>query len=270
MRDSNSLEVISPAGSLEHVRAAIAAGADTLYIGIKGMSARPDLCAFDLFDAKEASRIVHAAGKRIYYALNAGFAESDKPAVADILKQIDDSGCDALIVGDWGLLKYIRDMGIGIPMHASSLLGVYNAATVRFLRWLGVLRVILNVNLLPDEIAALVHACPETTFEIIAYGGICFHDQRRCGLPHMMVKGHYRVACEYFNYSYEDNTKYHSVVNFHAPDINLTSALAHYVDLGVTAFKIEGRTRSTDYVVASTTAMVQAVREYLGERAHEN
>lgn len=64
---SRLLEVLAPAGSMEHVHAAIAAGADAIYIGIKGMSARPDPWGFDL------STAIEATGKRIYFALNAEY-----------------------------------------------------------------------------------------------------------------------------------------------------------------------------------------------------
>jgi len=162
--DPSSLEVLAPAGSREHIRAAIAAGADAIYIGIKGMSARPDPWGFDLSNAIEATQIVHAAGKRIYFALNAGYAESHTSKVISFMNHVEKSGCDALIVGDWGLLKRIQDMAIQIPLHASSLLGVYNVATVRLLRRMGVSRIILNTNLFLDEIAALIRVCPDMEF----------------------------------------------------------------------------------------------------------
>lgn len=270
MPDSSPFEVVAPAGSLDHIRAAISAGADAVYIGVKGVSARPDSWGFDLMEARRASHIVHGEGKRIYYALNAsGYAESAMSGVADIAKQITSSDCDALIVGDWGLLKCIRETGIEIPLHGSSLLGVYNIQTVRLLRSLGVLRVILNVNLFPDEIAALVRGCRETSFEVIAYGGTCFHDQWRCRLPHMILNGYYRQGCEYYTYDCYDDSSYRTGIRFSAPDLDLTSVLGYYIELGVTAFKIEGRTRSTDYVTAATTALVQAVSRYPTGDIHE-
>lgn len=176
---SRLLEVLAPAGSMEHVHAAIAAGADAIYIGIKGMSARPDPWGFDL------STAIEATGKRIYFALNAEYAESHTSTVVSFMGRVEDSGCDALIVGDWGLLKCIQDMAIQIPLHASSLLGVCNDITVHLLRRMGVSRIILNANLFLDEIAALIRACPDMEFELITYGGVCFNDQRRCRLPHV-------------------------------------------------------------------------------------
>jgi len=261
--DLSSLEVLAPAGSMEHVRAAIAAGADAIYIGIKGMSARPDLWEFDLSSAIEATRIVHAAGKRIYFALNAGYAESHTSTVVSFMNRVEDSSCDALIVGDWGLLKRIQDMAIQIPLHASSLLGVYNAATVHLLRRMGVSRIILNTNLFLDEIAALIRACPDMEFEMIAYGGICFNDQRRCRLPHVTIDGHYHVGCK-FHYVVSDkqSDEHRHTVNLHMPDTDLASTLALYIALGVTSFKIEGRTRSTDYVAQSTAILRKAVNEF--------
>ena len=263
LSDLNSVEILAPAGSGDHIHAAIAAGADAIYIGIKGMSARPDPWGFDLSSATEATRIVHAAGKRIYFALNAGYAEAHTSAVISFLDQVQDSGCDALIVADWGLLKRIQDMAIQIPVHASSLLGVYNLATVRLLQRMGVSRIILNTNLFLDEIAALIRAYPDMEFELIAYGGICFNDQRRCRLPHIVVDGHYHVGCEFDYIAPEKQSNGHRwAVDLHMPDVDLTSTLALYISLGVTSFKIEGRTRSTNYVSQSTSLLRRAVNEF--------
>jgi putative protease len=267
MDDRRVIEILAPAGSMKQVRAVTRAGADAIYIGIKGMSARPDPWGFDFSSAVEAVNIAHTAGKKIYFALNAGYAESQRSAVASFLKLVDESKCDALIVGDWGLLERIRCMGQRLPLHASSLLGVYNAAAVRLLRQLGVTRVVLNTNLYLDEIVSLVEAYPDMEFELIAYGGICFHDQCRCRLPHITVDGVFRTGCEYYKFVVPEKGKrrYHPV-SLHAPDIDLTSTLSLYIDIGVTSFKIEGRTRETEYIIQSVSAMQQAVRQYSNRR----
>jgi putative protease len=266
-----SLEVLSPAGSIEHVHTAIAAGADAVYIGIKGMSARPSPWSFDLSDAVEAARIVHMVGKRIHFALNAGYAEHHKTEVVNILDRLKCSDCDALIVGDWGLLKRIQNMGVQIPLHASSLLGVYNVATVRLLRQMGISRIILSTNLFLDEIAALIRESPGMEFELIAYGGVCFNDQCRCQLPHIVTDGHYRVGCQ-FDYivSEDQDNQRPRTVDLHMPDVDLTSTLALYVAMGVTCFKIEGRTRSADYVAQSTAFLRKAVDDLLEGRHEAN
>ena len=265
--NSRSLEVLSPAGSMQHVRAAIAAGADAVYIGIKGMSARPNPWGFELADAFEAARIVHAAGKQIHFALNAGYAEDHRPELIGLLNRLRDSHCDALIVGDWGLLKRIQEMDLGIPLHASSLLGVYNLATVRLLQQMAVSRIILNTNLFLDEIAALIRASPDIEYEVIAYGGVCFNDQRRCQLPHRVADGEYQVGCQ-VDYRVPDDREPTCPcrVDLHMPDVDLSSTLALYVALGVISFKIEGRTRSTEYVAQSTALLREAVDELVQRR----
>ena len=155
-------------------------------------------------------------------------------------------------------------MAVRIPVYASTLLGVYNIATVQLLHQMGVSRVILNTNLFLDEIPALIRACPAVEFELIAYGGICFNDNRRCRLPHIMADGHYHVGCE-FDYAVrgaQGDTHRHTV-NLHMPDIDLSSTLALYIALGITSFKIEGRTRSADYVAQSTTTLRKAIDVFL-------
>ena len=258
--NKNSVELLAPAGSIDHIRRAIKAGADAVYIGIQGMSARPETWEFDLSDAIKAVRIAHKVGISIYFALNAEYSEAQASTLGDYLKQIENSGCDALIIADWGLLKSIKNMGFKIPVHASTLLGVYNIASIQLLEKMGIKRVILNTNLFLDEIAAMIKACPKMEFEIIVYGGLCFNDNRRCSLPHMTINGNYFVGCQY-DYIIKNlqNNMESKPTNIHMPEIDLSSTLALYISIGITAFKIEGRTRSKNYISKATTNLRKTI-----------
>ena len=84
-----------------------------------------------------------------------------------------------------------------------------------------------------------------------------------------MVNGHYHVGCE-FGYVVPDkqSDEHRQTVNLHMPDTDLASTLALYIALGVTSFKIEGRTRSTDHIAQSTAILLRAVNEFF-ERSRE-
>ena len=277
---SPELEVLAPAGSLEHVAAALAAGADAVYVGLKGLGARPNPWNLTVAEIESAAALAHAAGRRVYVAVNAEFHTRQDALVREAMAGMSAAGVDALIVGDFGLLHFLKQAGNAIPIHASTLLGIYNAEGMRFLnREYGVSRVVLNTNLYLDEITALHFLCPEIELELIAYGGVCFNDNRRCRQPHYLFEGEFCVGCKQL---YEVHTgpaetiplaqisKVASQVRppeialpgerlIWSPEIDLTPQVGLFARAGVVSFKIEGRTRATEYVAASTRKMRAAV-----------
>jgi U32 family peptidase len=258
---TQNLEILAPAGNMELLHAAVDAGADSVYVGIKGMSARPDSWGFDIESAKQASQTIHNAGRHIYFALNAEYAEYRANQFIQAIQMLDDGYADAFIVSDWGLLKRLCKMHLNHAVHASTLLGVYNINTAQYLKDLGVARVILNTNLYLDEISQITLGCPELEYEVIAYGGICFNDSHRCRLPHFTVNGKYFVGCG-MDYQVSDGRSDKSEVQpgcIHMPDIDLSSTLKVYTELGIYSFKIEGRTRPKSYVYESIGALRQAI-----------
>lgn len=256
-----SLEILAPAGNMELLSAAIDAGADSVYVGLKGMSARPDPWGFDIESAKQASETIHNAGKRIYFALNAEYAEYRASQFIQAIQTLDDGYADAFIISDWGLLNRLCKMQLNQPVHASTLLGVYNINTAHYLKDLGVARIILNTNLYLDEISQITLGCPHMEYEVIAYGGICFNDSHRCRLPHFTVHEKYFVGCGIdYQVSYTRAGETEAQLGcIHMPDIDLSSTLKVYTEIGITSFKIEGRTRPKNYVYESIGALRQAI-----------
>jgi putative protease len=231
-----------------------------MYLGVQGLSARPQAWEFREAEAVEAVERIHQAGKRAYLALNAVYGRNNAAAFLRVLEQLDAIACDALILGDWGLIRRVRAMGTRLPLHGSTMLGAHNTSAIRLLHRSGLCRVVLSTNLFLDEIVSIVHGCAEMEFELIVHGGVCFNDNRRCRLPHGLAEGRYWVGCrrEYSVVEGQagDPTR---VICLHTPDIDLSSTLGLYWALGITSFKIEGRTRSTGYVAEATARLREAV-----------
>lgn len=279
-KDTSGLEVLAPAGSLEHVEAAIAAGADAFYVGLKGMGARPNPWNLSVDEIETAANLAHAAGRRIHVAVNAEFHTRQDAFVREAIARMTAVEVDALIVGDFGLLHLLKQINNPIPIHASTLLGIYNPEGIRFLnREYGLTRVVINTGLFIDEITALHFHCPEIELELIAYGGVCFNDNRRCRQPHYLFEGEFCVGCKqrYEIYPNSEATiplvevsKVASQVRppdtpvggerlIWSPEVDLTSQVGLFARAGIVSFKIEGRTRSVDYITMSTSKMRAAV-----------
>ncbi|HMS41137.1 MAG TPA: peptidase U32 family protein, partial [Pyrinomonadaceae bacterium] len=219
-------------------------------------------------------------------AVNAEFHTSQSNKMAKAVEAFSDCGVDALIVGDFGLLHFLKKSGNRIPIHASTLLGIYNAQGIRLLhREYGVNRVVLNTNLYIDEIAEIHRLCPEIELEMIAHGGICFNDNRRCRQPHYLFEGEYCVGCKQLYESFPDSPKLVQLQPLSkvasqvrtpeipvggdrliwSPEIDLSSIVGLFMRVGVVSFKIEGRTRGTAYIEQSTRKFREAIDNALAE-----
>ncbi len=281
------IEVLAPAGSLADVEAAIEGGADAVYLGLKGFSARPAPWCFDVDSAMEAIARCHAAGRRLHVAINAEFRSSQEPGLLRAVQTLTDAGADAWIVGDLGMLHFLSALGNPVPVHASTLLGVYNAEAVRLLvAEYGVERIVLPTSIYIDEISDLHFQCPNVELELIAHGGVCFHDHRRCRQPHYQVEGHFCVGCKQLYEVYADETavprpelsRESSQVYplngskpggrlMWSPEIDLTALAGLFIRSGIVSFKIEGRTRTPDYVRSSARAWRTSIDRVLTDES---
>lgn len=282
----HAIEVLAPAGNLEHVAAAFAAGADAVYVGLKGFSARPNAWSLTLDEVWTAAQQAHDLGRKLHVAVNAELHPRRTAELGRAAEAMVGFGVDAFIVGDFGLLDSLRPLGNAVPIHASTLLGIYNAEGIRFLqREYGVSRIVLNTNLYIDEIADLHFLCPDVELEMIAHGGVCFNDNRRCRQPHYHFEGEFCVGCKQI---YEAHRSEEELVSLGAvsrvasqvrpaeiplpggrliwsPEVDLSGIVGLLLKVGVISFKIEGRTRTTEYVTMSTRKMREAIDRAVGD-----
>jgi putative protease len=281
---NRKIEVLAPSGKLDHVAAALEAGADAIYIGLKGFSARPDAWGFELNSAIAAAELAHAAGKKLYVAVNAEFRSGAEKEILSTFEKLEKARVDSVIIGDFGLLNFYHQNNFHIPVHASTLLGTYNAESLRFLKdKYKVERVVVNTGLEIDEMAALYFECPDVELELICHGGVCFNDNRRCRLPHYLYQDEYCVGCKQLYQIYPSENEIGELVLqkeasqisekplnkvlgrrlIWAPEVDLSALVGFFIKLGIVSFKIEGRTRPQDYIVQSTCLYRQAVDQAL-------
>src|SRR6185312_1269634 len=158
---SNSLaggrkpEVMSPAGHWPQLRAAVEAGADSVYFGLKHFSARAKV-GFTLSELPEAMRTLHRRGVRGFVTFNTLVFQHELSAAADAIAAIADAGVDALIIQDLGVCRLAHEIAPGLELHASTQMSITNAEGVRLAQSFGVDRVTLARELSLDEIRAII------------------------------------------------------------------------------------------------------------------
>lgn len=256
-------EILAPIGRLCDLEQIIDAGADAVYFGLKGFSARPQEADLDLDELNEARQITREKHIKMYVAINATILDSHLQELMDKLNRLDEIGTDALILSDLGLINYVAKMKLKTAIHISTLAGVYNVDAIDLLVSLGAERIILSSDLFVDEIAELIEEYPNIEYEIVADGGVCFNSNRQCLLPHVSTMEDYSVYCQK-DYLLKKN----GAVLGDAKRIGNCPASIHrtmgiYIGLGVKSFKIEGRTNPLWYILKRVKEMKESKEFYL-------
>src|SRR6185312_708872 len=119
-------ELIAPAGSLDAVRAALANGADAVYLGAERFNARDEGAQLTLDDLGEACRLARSRGRRIYLTLNTLLKPSELADALLLLGEALDRGIHAAIVQDLGLARLAQQVYPGVELHGSTQLTVHD------------------------------------------------------------------------------------------------------------------------------------------------
>lgn len=260
-------EIMSPAGYWPQLRAAIEAGADSVYFGLKHFSARAKV-GFSLDELPEVMRTLHVRGVRGFVTFNTLVFEHELPEAARTIAAIARAGADALIVQDVGIVRMAREIAPDLELHASTQMSITNAEGVKLAQSFGIERVNLARELSLDEIRKIIAetGCDVEMFVhgalCVAYSGQCFSSEawggrsanrgqcaQACRLPYQMVVDS-RIE------------PLHDARYLLSPgDLYALKQIPEIVEMGVAALKIEGRYKDADYVALTTHAYRKAVDE---------
>lgn len=265
------VELLAPAGTPDALRAAIAAGADAVYVGLGSFNARAANGGFSLAELSSACVLAHAHGARVYVTLNVYVRDDELGDAVALAGSALAAGADALIVADMGLIARIRAALPDAELHLSTQAGAQCAAAVDFAaRELGVERVTCARELSVAELAELCATGVE--IEAFCHGAICICYSGACSYSALMRgrsanRGDCTQPCR-LAYELQDGSG--AVLAGGAwergraaegrvmrPDGDRLLCprdylgirhIAEMLEAGVSAFKIEGRMKSPDYV----------------------
>ena len=178
----NKPEILAPAGSRESFMAALAAGADAVYMGLKNFSARMQADNFALRDLAGLTDMAHSENRRVYVAMNTILKPGELEFAGSQLKFLAKNvRPDALIVQDLGVVSLARQAGYEGEIHLSTLANVTHQGALKTAWEMGANRVILPRELSIDEIKSLGDACPQgLDLELFVHGALCFCVSGRC------------------------------------------------------------------------------------------
>jgi putative protease len=252
-------ELLAPAGSLDAVRAALANGADSVYLGAERFNARDEGAQLTLDEVGEACRLAHERGRRIYLTLNILLKPSELVDALTFLGDAIDRGVDAAIVQDIGLVRLIQKVYPGFEMHGSTQMTVHDESGARVMQELGIERVVLARENTLEDIRAIKSAVPELGLETFIHGALCISYSGQCFMSGMISersanRGSCAQSCRK-DYVLDDVTSGAELDRgflISAKDLAATDHLADIADAGVACLKVEGRKKRPEYVATVT------------------
>src|SRR5688500_3049727 len=186
MQRANVPELLAPAGSVDAVRAAVANGADAVYLGAARFNARDEGAQLSLEELEQACRIAHERGVRVYLTLNVLVKPAEMPDALAFLGECIDRGVDAAIVQDVGLVRMIQRVYPGFELHGSTQMTVHDVSGAAVMRDLGIERVVLARENTLDDVRAIRAAVPDLGLETFVHGALCISYSGQCYMSGMI------------------------------------------------------------------------------------
>ena len=265
-------EILAPAGGREQLEAALLYGADAVYLGGNTLSLRAKCRGFDDSALREAVELVHRAGRRLYYCLNAMPGDEHFPAVEAQLEALPELGVDGLIAADPGVIHLSRRLCPGIELHLSTQAHSVNSAAVEFWKEQGVKRINLARELRRDAMKRMISRFPGMDFEVFVHGAMCLSLSGHCLISEWANRRHANLGlctqpCRFeyrgLRLTVEEGIRQdgpfleiqegEDFSAFWAPmDLCLVRWMGELAAMGPAALKIEGRTKSGGYVAQVT------------------
>ncbi len=250
--------ILAPAGNKASFLAALAAGADEIYCGLKQFSARMEAKNFSLEELAALTRLAHAKGTKVHVAINSLLKTDDLDRAGTLLKLLDRwVKPDALIIQDLSLLQMARQTGFSGKLHLSTLSNVSFASALKLVkRKFRVHRIVLPRELNIDEIKSMASDCPNgLDLELFIHGALCYGISGRCYWSSYLggksgLRGRCVQPCRRV-YTQKDQSKRF----FSCQDLSLDVLVKVLKTIPrVRAWKIEGRKKGPHYVFYTVKA----------------
>ena len=250
-------EILAPAGDVSCFLAALAAGADAVYLGLKNFSARAGAENFSTTQLAGMVDLANQHGRKVYVAFNSLIKDSDLISAGRLIRRLQrDAQPHALIIQDIGLIDIARQAGFEGELHLSTLSNTSCMQDVVSAHRLGIKRVVLPRELSIDEIRLMDKEAPEDMdFEMFIHGALCWCVSGRCywssylggksGLRGRCVQPCRRVY----------NQKGHEGRFFSCQDLSIDVLVKTLAEIPhVRSLKIEGRKKGPHYVYHAVAA----------------
>ena len=255
------LELLSPAGSMESVEAAVQNGADAVYFGYGAFNARRNAKNFTPEQAAQAVSYCHLRGVKVHLTLNTLLTDRELPLAAQLAAQASDMGVDALIVQDLGVVRMLKQAAPDLPLHASTQMSVHSLDGVKRCADLGFQRVVLSRELSRDQIEYICARSP-VEIETFAHGALCMCYSGQCYFSAVIGErsGNRGLCAQPCRLKYGWGNKADGYP-LSLKDASMVEHLRELKKIGVACLKLEGRMKRPEYVAVVTRIYANAIKE---------
>ena len=267
-------ELLAPAGDRERLEAAVAYGADAVYLAGKSFGMRSAPANFGEEELRDAVSYCHERGVKVYVTCNTLPRNQEFEELPSFLAACQDMGVDAFILSDLGVLALAKQVAPQVERHVSTQTGIVNYAAAQVCWELGASRVVLAREVPLSEIKGIRERVdPRLELEAFVHGAMCMSFSGRCVISNYMTgrdanRGECAQPCrweyhlveaqrpgEVFTLTQEEKGAYF----FNSNDLRMIDAIPQMMDAGITSLKIEGRAKSAYYVACVTAAYRRAI-----------
>lgn len=268
-------ELLAPAGGREGFLGALKAGADAFYLGGEKFGARAYAENFTEAELEQTIREAHLFGKKVYLTVNVLTRESELEDTLEFVERLYREGLDGVIVQDLGVLAGLEERCPGLLLHASTQMSVTGPEAVRYLKKLGVSRVVPARELSLKEIAAMKAEEP-IEVEAFIHGAMCYSYSGRCLMSSFLggrsgnrgrcagtCRLPYTILGEDGRPLGKDSRKGSEYYPLSMRDMCVLEILPDLIDAGVDSFKIEGRMKKPEYAAGTTAFYRKYIDRYV-------
>ena len=260
-------EILAPAGGRAQFFAAMNAGADAVYLGLKDFNARGRAENFSLDDLRELVPFAKKQKMKVLVTLNIILKDVEFPKLIDYLAELQWIGIEAVIIQDLGVARIVRQYFPQIKMHASTQMAVHNLSGVLQAHELGFKRVVVARELTMQELKLISQKVPDSVeLEAFCHGSLCYSYSGLCFFSGAEdARSGNRGECAYTcRKPYKIISEPGHGFLFSMKDLDTSQDLEKLVMTGVHTFKIEGRKKDAQYVSSVVSLYRQQLNAIFG------
>ena len=255
------LELLSPAGSMEALRAAVQNGANAVYLGVGNLNARQSAKNFTPQTLVDAVKYCHVRGVDVHLTLNTLVSDREMKEAAELIRHAAQYNIDAFIVQDLGVAQLCRQIAPHISIHGSTQMTIHSLPGVQLCAAMGMKRVVLSRELSREEIQYICANSP-IEIEVFAHGALCMSYSGQCYLSAAIGgrsgnRGRCAQPCRQ-SYGYG---RWEEKYPLSLKDNCLVHYLKELEGMGVASVKLEGRMKKPEYVATVTAVYRKAIDE---------
>lgn len=263
------IELLSPAGNMDSLKAAIEAGCDAVYLGGRLFGARSFAGNFTNEEIIKAINYAHLYGVRVYVTINTIIYEREVENFIDYVSFLHKNNVDAVIIQDLGMLDLIGKMFPNLEIHASTQMHIHNFEGALFAKQMGVKRVVMARET-PLLVIEKIKKELDIEVEVFVHGALCVSYSGQCLMSALIGKrsgnrGSCAQVCRKAYDLYDINGKKLNKERYllSTKDLCTLDNLDKLLKIGVDSLKIEGRMKRPEYVYLVTKIYRKAIDNYV-------